>query len=226
MPTPTCLCLAIRSMDKPESRNRSTSLRSKMRFGRPMAFPLFATCRRVCSIPARHPLADHIWDLATGSALRAPEPLCRRRVSVAVTADGKGTVSASGDGTLNVWDLDSDLPIATFHCDGPPHCLPARRLAAHRCRRRGRLRVHPFAGAVPHTVGDDDSKLPAPDRASAASSGYGKHASVSFHRPFPAALLPCFTLFAAHRPAIHLCAPVPSAPGDRKTSREKPAKIT
>jgi hypothetical protein len=51
-------CLArsgILSIDKPDSRNRSTSPRSKMRFGRPMLLPLFVPCRRGIfhySIPA------------------------------------------------------------------------------------------------------------------------------------------------------------------------------
>jgi len=31
-------------------------------------------------------------------------------------------ISASGDKTLKVWDLDTGLPIATFHCDGPANC--------------------------------------------------------------------------------------------------------
>ena len=46
VPTPMCISLAILSMDKPDSRNRNTSPRSKIRFGRPMALPLFVPCRR------------------------------------------------------------------------------------------------------------------------------------------------------------------------------------
>ena len=41
---------------------------------------------------------------------------------MALTADGKRAVSASEDKTLKVWDLDSGLPIATFHCDAPANC--------------------------------------------------------------------------------------------------------
>jgi len=31
-------------------------------------------------------------------------------------------VSASGDKTRKVWDLDTGLLIATFHCDGTAYC--------------------------------------------------------------------------------------------------------
>src|ERR1035437_2630122 len=41
---------------------------------------------------------------------------------VAVTPDGKRAVSASRDHTLKVWDLDTGLVIATFHCDGSAQC--------------------------------------------------------------------------------------------------------
>jgi WD40 repeat protein len=37
---------------------------------------------------------------------------------VAATPDGKRAVSASDDKTLNVWDLNSGAPLATFTCDG------------------------------------------------------------------------------------------------------------
>jgi len=41
---------------------------------------------------------------------------------VAVTPDGKRAVSASEDKTLKVWDLDSGLLIATFHCEAIALC--------------------------------------------------------------------------------------------------------
>ncbi len=41
VPTPVRICPAILSMDNPDSRNRSTSPRPKMRFGRPMALQIF-----------------------------------------------------------------------------------------------------------------------------------------------------------------------------------------
>jgi len=41
---------------------------------------------------------------------------------VAVTPDGKRAVSASGDHTLKVWDLETGEALATFTCDGPVLC--------------------------------------------------------------------------------------------------------
>jgi hypothetical protein len=41
---------------------------------------------------------------------------------VAVTADGRRAVSTSGDQTLKVWDLETDMLIATFTCDGAVNC--------------------------------------------------------------------------------------------------------
>jgi len=41
---------------------------------------------------------------------------------VAVTADGKRVVSAAGDKTLKVWDLESGEVLATFTCDGAAFC--------------------------------------------------------------------------------------------------------
>jgi WD40 repeat protein len=46
----------------------------------------------------------------------------RHLSGVAVTADGKRAVSASMDHTLNVWDLDTGLLIATFHRNAPARC--------------------------------------------------------------------------------------------------------
>jgi WD40 repeat protein len=39
-----------------------------------------------------------------------------------LTPDGKRAISASGDKTLKVWDLDTGLVIATFYCDAPALC--------------------------------------------------------------------------------------------------------
>jgi hypothetical protein len=41
---------------------------------------------------------------------------------VAVTPDGKRAVSASGDKTLKVWDLETGEALATFTCDGAASC--------------------------------------------------------------------------------------------------------
>jgi WD40 repeat protein len=41
---------------------------------------------------------------------------------VAVTGDVKRAVSASGDSTLKVWDLETGQPAATFHCDASAGC--------------------------------------------------------------------------------------------------------
>ena len=41
---------------------------------------------------------------------------------VAVTPDGRRAVSAPGDNTLKVWDLDSGAVIAGFTCDGAAEC--------------------------------------------------------------------------------------------------------
>jgi WD40 repeat protein len=55
-------------------------------------------------------------------ALRTPLALSDSVFGVAVTADGKRAVSASDDKTLKVWDVESGLIIATFHCDVAPRC--------------------------------------------------------------------------------------------------------
>lgn len=39
-----------------------------------------------------------------------------------MTPDGKCAVSASWDNTLEVWDLESGLALATFHCDASVYC--------------------------------------------------------------------------------------------------------
>jgi WD40 repeat protein len=47
--------------------------------------------------------------------------------------DWQRAVSASGDNTLRVWDLDTGLCIATFHCEAPARCCAfadARRIVA------------------------------------------------------------------------------------------------
>ena len=41
---------------------------------------------------------------------------------MAVSPDGQRAVSASADGTLNVWDLVSGECIATFTCDSAALC--------------------------------------------------------------------------------------------------------
>ena len=74
-----------------------------------------------------------MWDLETGHALRKLEGHSDYVNSVAVTADGKRAVSASLDNTLKLWDLDTGLLIATFHCDGDARCCAfagAQRLVA------------------------------------------------------------------------------------------------
>jgi WD40 repeat protein len=77
---------------------------------------------------------------------------------VALTRDGKRVVSASYDKTLNVWDLETGLVIATFQCDAARASQRARRSGAHRCRGRRRLRVLPVAGGVRHPWSGGGSK--------------------------------------------------------------------
>ncbi len=63
-----------------------------------------------------------MWDLETGRALRTLEGHSDSVYGVAVTADGKRAVSASGDKTLKVWDLETGMLLATFHCDASALC--------------------------------------------------------------------------------------------------------
>jgi WD40 repeat protein len=39
-----------------------------------------------------------------------------------VTPDGKRAVSASDDSTLKLWDLETGVALATFHCDASAAC--------------------------------------------------------------------------------------------------------
>ena len=61
-------------------------------------------------------------DLDTGRALRTLEDHSDYVSGVAVMPDGKRAVSASSDNTLKVWDLETGMLIATFHCDAPALC--------------------------------------------------------------------------------------------------------
>jgi WD40 repeat protein len=71
--------------------------------------------------PWLRPLAPALHPPGT-AVLRTLEGHSHSVSGVAVTSDGKRAVSASGDHTLKVWDLDSGPLVATFHCDGPAHC--------------------------------------------------------------------------------------------------------
>ena len=42
--------------------------------------------------------------------------------AVAITPDGRRVVSGSRDKTLKVWDLETDVLICTFICDGNVNC--------------------------------------------------------------------------------------------------------
>ena len=60
--------------------------------------------------------------MGTGRALRALEGHSAFVDRVAVTPDGQRAVSASRDKTLRVWDLQTGLLIATFHCETVAGC--------------------------------------------------------------------------------------------------------
>jgi WD40 repeat protein len=60
--------------------------------------------------------------VATGRALRTLEGHSAWVAAVAVTPDGQRAVSASDDNTLRVWDIETGLALATFHCDAPVFC--------------------------------------------------------------------------------------------------------
>ena len=55
-----------------------------------------------------------MWDLESGRAPRTLEGHASHVYSVAVTADGRRAVSASGDRTLTVWDLESGRALRTL----------------------------------------------------------------------------------------------------------------
>jgi hypothetical protein len=89
------ISLAILSMDKPDSRNRNTSPRSKIRFGRPMALPLFVPCRRSHSTPDK-PFARKAHHLA-----------CRH---ARVLLSGMAVVSAAGRSLAKAGHLPEGSP--------------------------------------------------------------------------------------------------------------------
>ena len=68
--------------------------------------------RRAVSASGDHTLK--VWDLETGSALRALEGHTDVVNDVALTADGRRAVSASGDHTLKVWDLETGSALRTL----------------------------------------------------------------------------------------------------------------
>ena len=63
-----------------------------------------------------------LWDLQSGRALRTLEGHSGSVSGVAVSPDGKRAASASYDKTLRVWDLETGLTLATFHCDARAMC--------------------------------------------------------------------------------------------------------
>jgi WD40 repeat protein len=63
-----------------------------------------------------------VWDVESGVAMRTLEGHFDYVNGVAVTADGKRALSASGDKTVKVWDVESGVALATFHCDAPATC--------------------------------------------------------------------------------------------------------
>ncbi len=62
------------------------------------------------------------WVFESGRALRTLAGHSAAVYGVAVTPDGMRAVSASWDRMLKVWDLDTGLCIATFHCDALALC--------------------------------------------------------------------------------------------------------
>ncbi len=63
-----------------------------------------------------------MWDLESGGVLRTLEGHSDSVSGVAVSPDGKRAASASDDQTLKVWDLDTGIALATFHCDAHATC--------------------------------------------------------------------------------------------------------
>ncbi len=63
-----------------------------------------------------------VWDLDTGSQVRTLSGHTSLVNGVAVTPDGRRAISASGDKTLKVWELETGSAIATFVCDSPLRC--------------------------------------------------------------------------------------------------------
>ena len=58
-----------------------------------------------------------VWDLGSGRELRTLSGHTEGVSAVAVTPDGQRAVSTSDDGTLKVWDLETEEVLATFTCD-------------------------------------------------------------------------------------------------------------
>ncbi|WP_353063801.1 WD40 repeat domain-containing protein [Tunturiibacter psychrotolerans] len=63
-----------------------------------------------------------VWDVESGQELRTLTGHSGEVRNVALSADGRRAVSASGDHTLKVWNVESGACIATFTCDSRPPC--------------------------------------------------------------------------------------------------------
>ena len=93
------------------------------------AVALTADGKRAVSGSCDHTL--RVWDLEGNRWMRLLRGYCRPRVleghtgevrALALTADGKRAISASRDGTLRVWDLDTSRCLASFTCEAPVWC--------------------------------------------------------------------------------------------------------
>jgi WD40 repeat protein len=62
-----------------------------------------------------------MWDLKTGRNVQTLEGGFGAVARVAMSGDEKRAVSAA-DGVLQVWDLESGVGLATFHCEATAHC--------------------------------------------------------------------------------------------------------